>query len=506
MITWAAPSSPDPSSPHSDSPPPPEVASSDTLMADAPTSAGNKLDDVSPDTILTAWSSAPVTDWPATPTSYTRREALLKLSKLCLKINEDILLLALEEHNFVVDDAAELLTGVGSNDAVTSFLVKVFPGVPRQTIDEEVARSYGRYMEVFSKMVMKYHSYWKPHPDPTTSALSLSPPACYRPDFQADGYEEEKKESEWWRMLADTVRWQVTPPVQSNDTWTTVVSACHLTQKSYSPRLAGLVGSLAGPDSTQALDALKVLPAYSDMIDLASSASHWRDVCLSIVVVMMTQGITAPGAVAWAFEQASANPAETFVLNNAVRTYGKTSSTVWLARNKAMFMFREKSFGGPVAPILVDDEDTDKQDESSTIEVPVSPTISQVTKTSTGSKKKSKDVLSPYPVSQPFSKRRASNDDIRAAQSTLERKRKLPDDIIELTSESDADMDDSRTERRHVSPDVAEENPAGPLTKTPQPLIMSPSPVSPRKNQKKKSASSKTAPTRKSLVKTRSAK
>ena len=431
---------------------------------------------------------------------------MLKLSKLCPKVNEDILLLALEEHDFVVSDAAELLTGVGSDDAVTSFLVKVFPGVPRQTIDKEVAKSYGRYMEVFSTMVMKYHSYWKPHPDPTTSALSLSPPARYRPDFQADGYEEEKRESEWWRTLADTVRWQVTPPVQDNDTWTTVVSACHLTQKSYSPRLAGLVGSLAGPDSTQALDTLKVLPAYSDMIDLASSASHWRDVCLSIVVVMATQGIVAPGAVAWAFEQASANPAETFVLNNAVRTYGKTSSTVWLARNKAMFAFQEKSFGEPVAPILIDDEDIDKQDESSTIEVPVSPTISRVTRTSAGSKKKGKEILSPYPVSRPLGKRRASDDDVRAAQSTLERKRKLPDDIIELTSKSEVDIDDSRTEKRHVSPGIARVNSAEPQMVTPKPVIMSLSPVSPRKVQKKKSASSKTAPTRKSLVKTRSTK
>ena len=152
-------------------------------MADALTPAGNRLDNTSPETVLTAWSSAPVTDWPVTPTSYTQREALLKLSKLCPKVNEDVLLLALEEHNFVVNDAAELLTGVGSDNAVTSFLVKVFPGVPRQTIDEEVARCYRRYMEVFSMMVMKYHSYWKPHPDPTTSALSLSPPTCYCPDF-----------------------------------------------------------------------------------------------------------------------------------------------------------------------------------------------------------------------------------------------------------------------------------------------------------------------------------
>ena len=475
----------------------PPITSSDTLMMDAPARTGSDHDDISPETALTAWSSAPITDWPATPTSYTRREALLKLSKLCPKVNEDILLLALEEHDFIVNDAAELLTGVGSDDAITSFLVKVFPGVPKGEIDAEVARCYGRYMEVFSKMVMKYHSYWKPHPDPTTSALSLSPPTHYRPDFRADGYEEERKESEWWWTLADTVRWQVTPPISNNDTWATVISVCHLTQKSYSPRLAGLIGSLAGPDSTQALDALKVLPAYSDMIDLASSASHWRDVCLGIVVVLTTQGIAAPGAVAWAFEQASANPAETFVLNNAVRTYGKTSSTVWLARNKAMFAFREKSFGEPSGPILVEDEVVDEHDGSSVAEVPVSPTVSQITRTSAGSKKKGKEIQSPYPVSRPLSQRRASDDDVRAAQSIVERKRKLPDDIIELTSESEADMDDSRTEKHHVSPGI---------TRTPKPVIMSPSQVSPRKAKTKKSTSSKTAPTRKSPVKTRSTK
>ena len=401
---------------------------------------------------------------------------------------------------------SDLNADVGSDDAMTSFLVKVFPRVSRPTIDDEVAKCYGRYMEVFSKMVMKYHSYWKPHPDPTTSALSLSPPTRYHPDFQADGHEEEVKESEWWRTLADTVRWQVTPPVPNNDTWSTVISACHITQKSYSPRLAGLIGSLSGPDSTQALDALKVLPAYSEMIDLASSASHWRDVCLGIVLILTTHGIAAPGAVAWAFEQASTNPAETFVMSNAVRTYGKTSSTVWLARNKAMFAFREKSFGEPIAPILVDDEDVDKQDDYSAVDVPASPTVSRVTKTSVGSKKKGKEVLSPYPSSRPPSKRRASDDDVRAAQSTLERKRKLPDDIIELTSESEAELDDSRTERRHNSPGITGDGPTEPTTLTPQPVIMSPSVVSPRKAQKKKSAPSKTASTRKSPVKTRSTK
>ena len=168
--------------------------------------------DISPDTAITNWSSAPITDWPATPTSYTRREALVAISKICPKINEDILLLALEEHDFNVNDPVDLLTGTGMDDPMTSFLTRVFPGVPRVTIEIEIAECYGKYLNVFSRMVMKYHSYWKPHPDPTTSALSLSPPTRYRPDFLADGPEEEAAEASWWKTLADTVRWQVAPP------------------------------------------------------------------------------------------------------------------------------------------------------------------------------------------------------------------------------------------------------------------------------------------------------
>ena len=125
---------------------------------------------------------------------------------------------------------------------------------------------------------------------------------------------------------------------------------------------------------------------------------------------------------------------------------------------------------------------------------------------SVGSKKKGKEIQSPYPVSRPLGKRRASDDDVQVAQSIIERKCKVPDNIIELTSKSEADMDDSATERHHVSPDITGDNTAAPPAFTLGPVIMSPSPVSPRKIQKKKTASSKTAPTRKSLVKTRSTK
>ena len=486
--------------PYTDSPPATEpwLASSSaapapqtqaaTATPDAAPSAGPAGNNISPDTAVTSWSSAPVTDWPATPTSYAKREALANISKLCPKINEDILLLALEEHDFNVNDAMDLLTGTGMDDAMTTFLVRVFPGVNRSIIDREIAECYGRYISVFSRMVMKYHAYWKPHPDPTTSVLSLSPPARYRPDFLADGAEEEAVEATWWKSLADTVRWQVQPPPPDELTWRTIVSACHLTHKSWSPRLAGMVNGLSGPDSDKALSGLKVLPAYALMVDLATNDSH-RALCLSTVTALATNGVAAPGAVAWAFEMSSSEPAENFVIRHAASTYHKTSSTIWLARNKAMLAHREKAFDAPLDAILVDDA-SDGQDEFSVRDVPVSPTVSRMTKTSAGSKKKDKTT----PYTKPVDRRRASDDDVRAADTTLARgkRRALAEDIIELTSESDADHDDSATTTGGGD---------GTAVLAPVPLLMSPSIVSPRKKTMKKPAPAKRSP-----VKTRSTK
>ena len=450
---------------------------------------------ISPDTAVTNWSSAPVTDWPATPTSYVKRAALAAISKRCPKINEDILLLALEEHDFNVDDALDLLTGAGMDDSMVTFLVRVFPRVPRSVIDKEIADCYGKYWHVFSRMVMKYHGYWKPHPDPTTSALSLSPPARYRPDFIADGPEEEAVEAAWWKSLADTVRWQVQPPPPDELTWRTIVSACHLTHKSWSPRLAGMVRNLSGPDHTRALSGLNVLPAYSLMVDLASNETH-RALCLSTVTALATNGVAAPGALAWAFEMSSSDPAENFIIRHAASTYEKTSSTIWLARNKAMLAHREKAFGAPSDPILVDDEG-DGLDGFSVRDVPVSPTVSRVTRTSAGSKRKSKAA----PYSKPADKARASDDEVRAAEMTIKKMgRILAEDIIELMSESDADPTDGGTVR-HPSPAAHVVAPPATVAQPPDPVIMSPSIMSPKKKSIKRPA-----PARKSPVKTRSTK
>jgi len=59
-----------------------------------------------------------------------KREALATLTKHCPLVNEDILVLALEEHNYIMEDATDLLLSIGMEDAFTSFLVKVFPGIP----------------------------------------------------------------------------------------------------------------------------------------------------------------------------------------------------------------------------------------------------------------------------------------------------------------------------------------------------------------------------------------
>ena len=278
-----------------------------------------------------------------------------------------------------------------------------------------------------------------------------------------------------------------------NQTWATIISASHLTSKSYSPRLAGMVRALAGPDSAKALEGLKVLPAYATMVDLANN-EQYRDMCTSIVAVLTSNGVAAPGAVAWAFEKALDSPPELFVLRNAAGTYEKTSSTIWIARNKAMFAHREKAFNSDADRILIDVDAGEERDGFSVLEVPASPTMSRVTRTSAGSKKKGKST----PYSKPSDKKRASDDDVRLAEQSA--KSRIPDDIIELTSESDTDLEDHNTVR-HPSPATGRNEPTSPTAGTPQPTIMSPSIVSPKKASRKKPA-----PPKRSPVKTRSTK
>src|SRR5258706_11577044 len=200
------------------------IAPQDTLMDAAPSAPLN----ISPNTAATNWSSAPITDWPSTPTSFQKREALATLSKRCPLVNENVILIALEELNYDVDSAADLLLGVDMDDAMTAFLVKVFPQVPCQIIIDRIAKCYGRYFETFSSLVKQFHPYWNPRPPGLPSALSLSPPTSYRPDFRSNGLVESEKESAWWSTLATTVRWQVSDPSPDNHTGSTVLAACSL--------------------------------------------------------------------------------------------------------------------------------------------------------------------------------------------------------------------------------------------------------------------------------------
>ena len=101
--------------------------------------------------------------------------------------------------------------------------------------------------------------------------------------------------------------------------------------------------------------------------------------------------------------------------------------------------------------------------------------MSRITKTSRGSKK---DKSKPYPSAKLADARRASDDDVRVAQSVATRPRPLPptDEIIELTSDSDAVAGESElgtpTARRARSPAPSSDA---------QPTLMPPSIMSPRK-------------------------
>ncbi len=356
------------------------IASTSTFLA------SNVQDppDASQYTAITNWSSAPITDWPATPSSYQKREALATLSLHCPHVNEDVLIIALEEHNFVVEDATNLLLGVGMDDAMSAFLVKVFPKVPRSIIDDRLSNCYGHYFETFVSLVKEFHPYWNPHPHALPSALSLSPPTVYRPDFTSDRSTEMDKESDWWSTLASTVRWQVSAPSPDNNTWTTVMKACMLSPKSYSPHLADLASKLIGPESKDAFSTLMILPAYTTLVDLASNDAY-RDVCTNIVHMLTTYGMASPGAVAWLYECATGIPDLLSSLTSSVPLYHKLSSSIWASRNTALYAYCAEAAAPRSGQSLIDVDvsslvsSVGALDDTSVALAPVSPSISRIT-------------------------------------------------------------------------------------------------------------------------------
>ncbi len=273
-----------------------------------------------------------------------------------------------------------------------------------------------------------------------------------------------------------------------------------LSPTSYSPRLADLASKLIGPDGESAFSTLMILLAYTTLVDLASNAAY-RDICTSIVHVLTTHGMASPGAVAWIYECASSNPGMMSSLSSSIPLYHKLSSSIWASRNTALYAYRAEA-AAPRSEQLFIDVDASSivstsgaLDDASIALAPVSPSVSRVTRTSAGSKSK-KPI--PYPSSKPPTQRRATDDDIRAAQTLVcPPAPTLPEEVIELTSTSGvSDTEDPimRTVKKApslvLSNDSPISEPASDRGRSP-PLIMSPSPVSHRKTRSAKVVSKK---------------
>ena len=403
---------------------------------------------ISPSQDLANSSSAPVTDWPSTPPIDKKRAALSSFAKRFTGTNKDALLLILEEFGYDADLAYDTVVATVSYDAAIDSLYAAFPQAPKAAINDAWADWPGQYMHVFYSLLLEYHPQWRPK-TPKQSALSLSPPTAAPPVFIADGYTEVEKESDWWKTLVNTVRWQALDPEPDNNTWRLVTLACQLTQKSYSPRLTYYVEELLSDNWKTALAELSVLPAYSALCDLAGTV-QLREHCKVIVSVLSSHGMLAPGAIAWAFEVSLSEPSSFRGIRDSISLYCKYSSSIWANRNKHLLAYRSANEGPRPGAVVLDVDASSAglsspalthltraadADAASLADVPVSPSVSRATKTSAGSRLKPKV---PYPPSKPEKSRRASDDDVRATQS-LVRAPSLPTakEIIEISGDSE---------------------------------------------------------------------
>ena len=120
------------------------------------------------------------------------------------------------------------------------------------------------------------------------------------------------------------------------------------------------------------------------------------------------------------------------------------------SRNKSLLAYRASMEGprpgaevldvdassvGPTSPSLTRRAAPSAIEDASLIELPVSPSVSRATRTSTGSRLKPKV---PYPPSKPEKSRRASDDDVRAAQSLVQAPSLPPaKEVIEISGDSE---------------------------------------------------------------------
>ena len=402
---------------------------------------------ISPSQDLANASSAPITDWPGTPSTSTKRDALASFVKSFPGVNEDVLLLILEEFNYDCTLAWGTINLTADYSAAIDSLCNAFPHVPRSTINDAWSERPGQYINVFHSLVLEHHPLWHPKA-PKASALSLSPPTA-PPVFIADGHIEVKKEADWWKTLVNTARWQVTDPEPDPNTWRIISDACRITERSYSPRLASLIEGLISDAWKSPLAELSILPAYAALCDLAGDVMSCIH-CKNIVSVLASHGMVAPGAIAWAFEISQHDPDSFRGLRDSISLYCKYSSAIWSSRNKSLLAYRasmegprpgaevldvDASSAGPASPALTRHVAPSAIEDASLIELPVSPSISRATKTSAGSRLKAKV---PYPPSKPEKSRRASDDDVRAAQSLIQAPSLPPaQEVIEISGDSE---------------------------------------------------------------------
>src|SRR5258706_16238676 len=169
--------------------------------------------------------------------------------------------------------------------------------------------------------------------------------------------------------------------------------------------------------------------------------------------------------------------------------YFKLSSSIWSTRNMVLYAYRAEAALPRPGRVIIDVDApslpsvSGAPDDESVALAPVSPSVSRATRTSIGSHSKKP---APYPPSKPLTQRRATDDDVRAAQTLVRAAAlPLPDDVIEITSESDlseAPVDVPSTVMKAPSPSLPIVSPepeaaSDPDTPTPAPVILSPSPV-----------------------------
>jgi len=272
-------------------------------------------------------------------------DALLFLTKCFPSIGEELAWRTLRLHDGILASASAALTTLADLVCAAEALQGAFVSAPEQAISSAITNYTGNLSAAYIFLSNTYVSSWDPGHTPArllaSCTLPSSPPA---PEFVSTDPFLLDAEVTWWTSLFNSKQARLPASSPSHDCWAPMAQAC-CSARAVSPRFSHFVYCLGdwrlSPNAyADALASLRALPSYQRAA--AHITSHGLvSAALSILPILLDEGLIHPGAAAWLAISSETNPPLRESLRHLFLAFPLKSASVWNNRNLFLNSFSD---------------------------------------------------------------------------------------------------------------------------------------------------------------------